>query len=223
MVSALRPQGSRLHEAVAGARSGGGRQDAYLHRRHAGAGRALPGRPFRHVGPLRPRFAASCRRWSILDGRSTSVSWLSSDHLGNVSHYLGRATKLNDYIGWLGANFDPSISWKDIEWVRDFWKGPMVIKGFSIRTTRRMPCGSARTELSNHGGRQLDGLVDGSRPAADRGQGDRKAQDPGRFRIRSGLDVARMLALGATRRCSVVRSFTPSPPPALGAWRTCSA
>ncbi len=59
-------------------------------------------------------------RWAI------DVGLLGRPHdLGNVSHYLGRATKLNDYIGWLGANFDPSISWKDIEWVRDFWKGPM--------------------------------------------------------------------------------------------------
>lgn len=49
--------------------------------------------------------------------------------LGNISAYLGKPTGLEDYIGWLGNNFDPSISWKDLEWIRDFWDGPMVIKG----------------------------------------------------------------------------------------------
>src|SRR5690606_41015788 len=42
---------------------------------------------------------------------------------------LFRSTGLADYIGWLGANFDPSISWKDLEWIREFWDGPMIIKG----------------------------------------------------------------------------------------------
>ncbi|SQC18012.1 L-lactate dehydrogenase [Klebsiella pneumoniae] len=41
--------------------------------------------------------------------------------LGNISAYLGKPTGLEDYIGWLANNFDPSISWKDLEWIRDFW------------------------------------------------------------------------------------------------------
>ena len=49
--------------------------------------------------------------------------------LGNVSRHRGRATGLQDYIGWLGSNFDPSISWKDLEWIRDAWSGPMIVKG----------------------------------------------------------------------------------------------
>lgn len=49
--------------------------------------------------------------------------------LGNISAYLGKPTGLEDYIGWLANNFDPSISWKDLEWIREFWDGPMVIKG----------------------------------------------------------------------------------------------
>lgn len=40
--------------------------------------------------------------------------------LGNISAYLGKPTGLEDYIGWLANNFDPSISWKDLEWIRDF-------------------------------------------------------------------------------------------------------
>ena len=44
--------------------------------------------------------------------------------LGNVSKYLGKAIGLNDYIGWLGENFDASISWSDLEWIRDSGRGP---------------------------------------------------------------------------------------------------
>lgn len=44
--------------------------------------------------------------------------------LGNISAYLGKPTGLEDYIGWLANNFDPSISWKDLEWIREFWDGP---------------------------------------------------------------------------------------------------
>ena len=43
--------------------------------------------------------------------------------LGNISAYLGKPTGLEDYIGWLGNNFDPSISWKDLEWIRDYSGG----------------------------------------------------------------------------------------------------
>lgn len=58
------------------------------------------------------------------------VGLLGKPHdLGNISAYRGNPTGLEDYIGWLGANFDPSISWKDLEWIREFWDGPMVIKG----------------------------------------------------------------------------------------------
>lgn len=50
-----------------------------------------------------------------------NVGLLGRPHdLGNVSKYLGKAIGLEDYIGWLGNNFDPSISWKDLEWIRDF-------------------------------------------------------------------------------------------------------
>jgi L-lactate dehydrogenase (cytochrome) len=134
-------------------------------------------------------------RWAI------DVGLLGRPHdLGNVSHYLGRATKLNDYIGWLGANFDPSISWKDIEWVRDFWKAPMVIKGIldPADAEDAVRFGADGIVVSNHGGRQLDGVLSTARalpPIADKVTGKLKILvDSG---IRSGLDVARMLALGA--------------------------
>lgn len=49
--------------------------------------------------------------------------------LGNILVYFGKSIGLEDYIGWLGNNFDSFILWKDFEWIRDFWDGSMVIKG----------------------------------------------------------------------------------------------
>lgn len=120
--------------------------------------------------------------------------------LGNISTYRGNPTGLEDYIGWLGSNFDPSISWKDLEWIREFWKGPMVIKGILDPDDARdaVRFGADGIVVSNHGGRQLDGVLSTARalPAiADAVQGDLKIlADSG---IRTGLDVVRMLALGA--------------------------
>jgi len=120
--------------------------------------------------------------------------------LGNISAYRGHATGLADYIGWLGSNFDPSISWKDLEWIRAFWKGPMVIKGILDPQDARdaVHFGADGIVVSNHGGRQLDGVLSTARalPAiADAVRGELKILvDSG---VRSGLDVVRMLALGA--------------------------
>lgn len=120
--------------------------------------------------------------------------------LGNVSRYLGKATGLKDYIGWLGANFDPSIAWSDLEWIRDFWKGPIVIKGILDAQDARdaVSFGADGIIVSNHGGRQLDGVLSSARalPAiADAVKGDLKILADGG--VRTGLDVARMVALGA--------------------------
>ncbi|WP_343528420.1 FMN-dependent L-lactate dehydrogenase LldD [Sphingomonas sp.] len=120
--------------------------------------------------------------------------------LGNISAYRGAPTALEDYIGWLGANFDPSIAWRDLEWIRDFWKGSMVIKGILDPDDARdaVRFGADGIIVSNHGGRQLDGVLSSAHalPAiADAIGGTLKIlADSG---IRSGLDVVRMLALGA--------------------------
>jgi len=120
--------------------------------------------------------------------------------LGNVSRYLGKPTGLADYIGWLGANFDPSIAWRDLQWIRDFWKGPIVIKGILDPQDARdaVSFGADGIVVSNHGGRQLDGVLSSARalPAiSDAVKGQAKIlADSG---IRSGLDVVRALALGA--------------------------
>ncbi|MBS7700712.1 MULTISPECIES: FMN-dependent L-lactate dehydrogenase LldD [unclassified Chelatococcus] len=120
--------------------------------------------------------------------------------LGNISTYLGKPTGLEDYIGWLGSNFDPSISWKDLEWIREFWKGHMVIKGILDPDDARdaISFGADGIVVSNHGGRQLDGVLSTARALpviADAVQGKIKVlADSG---IRTGLDVVRMIALGA--------------------------
>ena len=101
---------------------------------------------------------------------------------------------------WAWDNFDPSISWKDLEWIRDFWDGPMVIKGILDPEDARdaVRFGADGIVVSNHGGRQLDGVLSSARalPAiADAVKGDIAIlADSG---IRNGLDVVRMIALGA--------------------------
>ena len=120
--------------------------------------------------------------------------------LGNVSAYLGHRIGLEDYIGWLGKNFDPAIGWRDLQWIRDYWKGAMVLKGIldpeDAREAARF--GADGIVVSNHGGRQLDGVLSSARalPAiADAVKGKLAVlADSG---VRSGLDVVRMLALGA--------------------------
>ncbi|QJD59801.1 FMN-dependent L-lactate dehydrogenase LldD [Pseudomonas sp. gcc21] len=120
--------------------------------------------------------------------------------LGNISTYRGNPTGLADYIGWLGENFDPSISWKDLEWIREFWDGPMVIKGILDPDDARdaVRFGADGIVVSNHGGRQLDGVLSSARALpsiADAVKGDLTIlADSG---VRTGLDVVRMLALGA--------------------------
>ncbi|WP_218242655.1 FMN-dependent L-lactate dehydrogenase LldD [Comamonas fluminis] len=129
--------------------------------------------------------------------------------LGNISTYLGKNVSLEDYMGYLGANFDPSISWSDLEWIRDFWKGPMVIKGILDPEDAKdaVRFGADGIIVSNHGGRQLDGVLSSARalPAiADAVKGQIKIlADSG---IRNGLDIVRMLALGAD--CTMIgRAF----------------
>ena len=120
--------------------------------------------------------------------------------LGNLAPVLGNASGMNDYMGWLGANFDPSIQWRDLEWIRDSWDGPLIVKGILEPDDARSAAalGAQGVVVSNHGGRQLDGVLSSARalPAIADAVGDRLTilADSG---VRSGLDVVRMLALGA--------------------------
>jgi L-lactate dehydrogenase (cytochrome) len=120
--------------------------------------------------------------------------------LGNLEPVIGKNAPLSDFQAWIHANFDPSVSWKDVEWVRTQWPGPLIIKGILDPDDAREAAGSGADAVvvSNHGGRQLDGVLSSARalPSIAEAVGDRMPVlvDGG---VRSGLDVVRMLALGA--------------------------
>jgi len=164
----------------------------------------IPGIRYRdaHSGMSGP-YAGVRRMWQAMahPAWAWDVGVCGTPHdLGNVSAYREKATGLADYIGWLGDNFDPTISWKDLQWIRDFWDGPMIIKGILDPEDARdaVRFGADGIVVSNHGGRQLDGGLSSAMalPAiAQAVKGDLKIiVDSG---IRSGLDVVRALALGA--------------------------
>jgi L-lactate dehydrogenase (cytochrome) len=120
--------------------------------------------------------------------------------LGNVAPVLGKNTGLEDFFAWMRNNFDPSVSWSDLDFIRAEWDGPLIIKGILDADDARSAAllGADGIVVSNHGGRQLDGVPSTARalpPIVD-AVGDRLTVlvDGG---VRSGLDVVRLLALGA--------------------------
>lgn len=120
--------------------------------------------------------------------------------LGNLEPIVGSRAPLSDFQAWIHANFDPSVSWKDVEWVRGKWNGPLIIKGILDPDDARLALesGADGIVVSNHGGRQLDGALSSARALpriADAIAGRMPVLVDGG--VRSGLDVVRMLALGA--------------------------
>ena len=148
------------------------------------------------LGDLRRFFQALVRpdwAWDVgLNGRPHV--------LGNVAPVLKGNTGLEDFFAWMRANFDPSVTWKDLEWVRASWDGPLMLKGVLDPDDARSVAdlGADGVIVSNHGGRQLDGALPTALalPAIADAVADRLTvlADGG---VRSGLDVVRMLALGA--------------------------
>ena len=119
---------------------------------------------------------------------------------GNLEPLLGSGAAMSDLMGWVGSNFDASVTWKDVEWVRAAWQGPLIIKGILDPDDAREAAASGADGIvvSNHGGRQLDGVMSSARalpPIADAVAGRMPVLVDGG--VRSGLDVVRMLALGA--------------------------
>ena len=144
------------------------------------------------------------RRWAQLLSRP---GWLwdvgingKPHSLGNLEDIVGKRAPLSDFQTWIHANFDASVSWKDVAWVREQWRGPLIIKGILDAEDAKAGADSGADGIvvSNHGGRQLDGVSSTARalPRIAEAIGGRMPVlvDGG---VRSGLDVVRMLALGA--------------------------
>jgi L-lactate dehydrogenase (cytochrome) len=120
--------------------------------------------------------------------------------LGNVAPLLGPKSGLEDFFAWMGRNFDATVTWEDLDFIRSEWKGPLIINGvLDVEdAVKAAELGADGLVVSNHGGRQLDGVRSSADclPAIAAAVGERLTvlADGG---VRSGLDVVRMLALGA--------------------------
>ena len=120
--------------------------------------------------------------------------------IGNVAPAMPQGAGLKQFQAWVARNFDPSITYKDIAWLRTHWKGKLVLKGITDPgdAARAAEEGMDGIVVSNHGGRQLDGALSSiaALPAVRDAVAGRMTimLDGG---IRSGLDVLRAMALGA--------------------------
>ena len=119
---------------------------------------------------------------------------------GNLAQAVPSARSLEAMKGWVDAQFDPGVTWKDLDWVRQNWPGHIVVKGVLDADDARSAAGvgASAVIVSNHGGRQLDGAPSSISvlPRIRDAVGDRLEilMDGG---IRSGQDVAKALASGA--------------------------
>jgi L-lactate dehydrogenase (cytochrome) len=130
---------------------------------------------------------------NVLRGRRKSF--------GNLEGRIPDARNLTTLSQWIAGQFDPTLSWKDVEWVKSLWGGKLVIKGILEPGDAKaaVQAGADAIVVSNHGGRQLDGTISSIRalPEIVEATKNHSAEvwlDGG---IRSGQDVLRALALGA--------------------------
>ena len=135
------------------------------------------------------------------------VGWLRDVALGgqplvfgNLAAAVPTGRNLFDFKRWVDAQFDASVTWRDLDFVRQNWRGPIILKGILDAGDARFAAdsGAAAIIVSNHGGRQLDSALSSiaALPAIVDAVGDRVEvfMDSG---IRSGQDIAKALALGA--------------------------
>src|SRR5450755_238165 len=139
--------------------------------------------------------------WSILNGKRKTF--------GNLAGHVQGMENVNQLAKWVGEQFDPALSWKDVEWIKKIWPGKLILKGIldadDAKTAVKL--GADAIVVSNHGGRQLDGAPSSisALPAiADAVGGDTEVLFDGG--IRTGADIMRALALGA-RACLIGRAY----------------
>jgi len=139
--------------------------------------------------------------WSILKGKRKTF--------GNLAGHVKGMDNVNSLAQWIGTQFDPALSWKDVEWIKNIWPGKLIIKGIldpeDARTAVKL--GADAIVVSNHGGRQLDGAPSSisALPAVAQAVGsDTEVLFDGG--IRTGADVMRAIALGA-RACLIGRAY----------------
>ena len=119
---------------------------------------------------------------------------------GNIVGHAKNVTDVSSLSSWTAEQFDPSLSWKDLEWIKKRWNGKLILKGVMEPEDARMAaeCGADAIIVSNHGGRQLDGAPSSisalPRVVHAAGNDIEVWVDGG---IRSGQDVLRAVALGA--------------------------
>lgn len=128
---------------------------------------------------------------------------------GNLEDAVPGARTPEAFKDWVDAQFDPSVTWDDIAWVREHWDGKLLVKGVLDPEDARkaVDAGVDGLVVSNHGGRQLDAVASAARalPEVAAAVGDRVEvlADGG---VRNGLDVVKLLALGA-KACLIGRGW----------------
>jgi L-lactate dehydrogenase (cytochrome) len=130
-------------------------------------------------------------------------------NFGNLAGHVKGMESVNSLAHWIAGQFDPSLSWKDVEWIRSLWPGKLILKGILDVEDARVAakCGASALVVSNHGGRQLDGApstISALPKVVDAVGSEIEVMFDGG--IRSGQDVLRALALGA-RSCMIGRAY----------------
>src|SRR5438067_2513988 len=128
---------------------------------------------------------------------------------GNLAGHVRGMENVISLAQWTASQFDPSLSWKDVDWIRGLWPGKLILKGIlDVEDAKiAVKTGASALVVSNHGGRQLDGAPSSisALPKIVEAVGAEIELmfDGG---IRSGQDVLRALALGA-RSCMIGRAY----------------
>jgi L-lactate dehydrogenase (cytochrome) len=121
-------------------------------------------------------------------------------HFGNIVGHAKGVDNIGSLVEWTAQQFDPALSWSDVEWIKKRWGGPLIVKGIQDAEDAKLAVesGADAVIVSNHGGRQLDGAPSSisALPGIVDAVGSRVEvhMDGG---IRSGQDVLKAIALGA--------------------------